>query len=237
MRLAKLLKAAAFVALSVALSSPVVLADRDDRDDRDRNHRDIVRADQQDSDDDDDDNDNRRHRAQAGPVDAQLNFCPASLAKFERVKRNEKAGIEYSSRIVLPLSTIAVPTTGVNVAMYVKNVGPGPITYVFEEEEGLGAWGFWGRGVPTGFKHKKGKKVHQDVALNVFTPVPLKPKGSSAQFSDGGWGGTQDEQVGLIGCTAWRHFTLPKAKGKAHMDLSFFRGTELHTVRVNFHFE
>jgi len=231
MRLAKLLNAAAFVALSVALASPVVLADRDDRD---RNHRDIVRADQPDSDDDDDDN--RRHRAQAGPVDAQLNFCPASLAKFERVKRNEKAGIEYTSRIVLPLSTIAVPSTGVNVAVDVKNVGPGPITYVFEAEEGLGAWGFLGRGVPTGYKHKKDKKVHQDVALHVFTTVPLKPKGSSAQFSDSGWGGTQDEQVGLIGCTAWREFTLPKEKGIAHMDLSFFRGSELHTVRVNFLF-
>ena len=231
MKLAKLLNTAAFVALSMVLSSPVVLADRDDRD---RNHRDIVRADQPDSDDDDDDN--RRHRAQAGPVDAQLNFCPASLAKFERVKRNEKAGIEYSSRIVLPLSTIAVPTTGVNVAVYVKNVGQGPITYVFEDEGGLGAWGFWGRGVPTGYKHKKGKKVHQDVALNVFSDVPLKPKGSSAQFSDLGWGGAQEEQAGMIACTAWRQFTLPKAKGKAHMDLSFYRGTELHTVRVKFLF-
>src|SRR5688572_29622713 len=133
MKLVKLLNAAAFVALSVALSSPVVLADRDDRD---RNHRDIVRADQPDSDDDGDDNDNRRHRALADPVDAQLNFCRDSLAKFERVKRNEKAGIEYSSRIVLPVSTIAVPITGVKVAVYVKNVGPGPITYLFEAEEG-----------------------------------------------------------------------------------------------------
>ena len=235
MRLIKLLNAAAFVALSVALASPVVLADRDDRDDRDRNHRDIVRADKPDSDDDDDD-DNRRRRPQAGPVDAQLNFCRDTLTRFDRVKRNEKAGVEYSSRIVLPLSTMAIPTTGVNVAVYVKNVGPGPITYVFEAEEGLGAWGFWGRGVPTGFKHEKGKKVHQDVTRNVFTNVPLKPKGSSAQFSDSGWGGTQDEQVGLIGCTAWRQFTLPKENGKAHMDLSFFRGTELHTVRVNFLF-
>ena len=234
MRLIKLLNAAAFVALSVALSSPVVLADRDDRDDRDRNHRDIVRADKPDSDDDDDD-DNRRRRSQAGPVDAQWNFCAGNLARFERIKRDEKAGVEYSSRIVMPLSTMAVPTEGVNVAVYIRNVGPGPITYVLEED-GLGAWGFWGRGVPTGYKHKKGKKVHQDVSLNVFTTIPLKPKGSSAQFSDRGWGGTQDEQIGMIACPAFRQFTLPKGEGKAKMDLSFFRGTELHTVRVNFHF-
>ncbi len=232
MRLAKLLNAAALVALSIALSSPAVLADRDDRD---RDHQNMVRENPK---DDDDDGDNRRDREKARPVvDAQLNFCPDSLARFERVKRNEKAGIEYSSRIVLPVSTISVPTTGVGVAVYVKNVGPGPITYVFEPDTGLGAWGFWGRGVPSAHEYKKGKKVHQDVARDVFSPVPLKPRGSSAQFSDSGWGGSQDEQVGLIGCTAWREFTLPKGKGKAHMDLSFFRGTELHTVRVNFLFE
>ena len=162
-----------------------------------------------------------------------LNFCPNSKGEYQTVETDLVAGVRISSSIVVPVNSIAVPGTAVPVGVYVHNLGPGPITYVFEASNGLGAWSVWGNGLATAFR---GTTFGDDLGRTVSTAVPLTPKGASAEFNDGGWGGTQDQNVQLTGCTSFKGFTLPKGRGMSHLDLSFFRGTELHTIRVNFHF-
>ncbi len=163
-----------------------------------------------------------------------LNFCPDSKGEIQNVETDSDAGVRFSSSILVPVSTIAVPSTGVPVGVYVQNLGPGPITYVFEDSKGLGSWSVWGNGLATAFR---GTTFGQDLGKAVFTAVPLTPKGASAEFSDGSWGGNQDQNVELTGCTSFKEFMLPKGRATSHLDLSFLRGTELHTVRVNFQFK
>jgi hypothetical protein len=136
-----------------------------------------------------------------------FNFCPNSVATIAEVSTDNAAGVMWSSSVFAPLA-------GGDVGIYFKDNGPGSITFASP------SWSVRGATIPTA----------------QATTIPLTPAGSSATFDDLGWGGSFGEGVDILGCTDFSNVSLSRGRqGTAHLDLSFFRGSTLYTVRVNVH--
>jgi hypothetical protein len=145
----------------------------------------------------------------ATPETPAINFCPSGSGQFTDISTDLQAGVQWSSSIH------TVNQDG-SVRVYFHNLGPGPITFVNP------AWSVKGDDIPFG----------------TLTQIPLTPSDSSVGFSDGTWAGTFAEGVDIWGCVIFQDIEVRTGKhGTAHMDLSFTRSGELHTVRVNFHFK
>lgn len=158
----------------------------------------------------------------AAPASASLDdpdrvFCAPIATTVAELSTDEAAGVEWSSSVIAPL-TAEPGQSRFNIGIYVHNLGPGPITFASP------AFSVHGTTIP----------------FNTWTTIPLTPTGSSASFWDGSWGDTFAEGVDIVGCTSIAGaVTVAKANhnhATAHLDLSFWRGDTLHTVRVNVHF-
>ena len=145
----------------------------------------------------------------ATPEAPDFNFCPGGSGEFTDISTDLEAGVEWSSSIHTAKQDGAV-------RVYFHNVGPGPITFVNP------AWSVKGDDIPSA----------------TSTEIPLTPNGSSASFYDDGFGGSFAEGVDIWGCVFFQDVEVRTGKqGTAHLDLSFTRDGELHTVRVNIHFK
>jgi hypothetical protein len=111
-------------------------------------------------------------------------------------------------------SSIFSTTNGGLVCVYIENLGPGNIVYQRP------AWSVDGLALTSG-------------------PIPLTANGSSAIFSDNGWGGTFAEGTRKLGHLSFSGVELSRGQqGNAQLDLTFYRpATDTHqTVRVTVHF-
>ncbi len=177
--------------------------------------------------------------AYAGLSDPFFDFCQlaglSSAGKIE-IPLAKEHGVQYSESIVVSMDGMDLNGADVPIGVYFNNLGPGAITYFWDKPSGEGSWSVFGNQLATAFNGLAGQDLDRGA---VYTSIALTPRGSKADFSDLGWGGTFEEGIDFIGCTKFKEFTLHKKRGAtAHMDVSFFREGEekLHTVRVNIHF-
>jgi len=123
------------------------------------------------------------------------------------VSTDNQAGVTWSS-------ALSAPIAGGNVGIYFANNGPGAITFANP------AFSVKGVMIPRG----------------ETTVIAVTPEDSTAVFWDRFWGGTFSQGVDQIGCTTFSNVSLAGGnQANAHLDLSFYRGTTLYTVRVNVH--
>jgi hypothetical protein len=168
----------------------------------------------------------------ASPEQPDFNFCPSAASTPLDFQTDSQAGVQFSSSILAPVQSSAF-----RVGVYVNNLGPGSITYIHDPSAGTGAWSvFGGEGMPTAFA---GTPFGDDLSIAVWNDgIPLTPRGSTADFNDGFWGGTFAQDIDILGCVFFRNINVTKDRATSHLDLRFRRNLtgEEFTIRVSVHF-
>ena len=164
-----------------------------------------------------------------------FDFCGGNNeARIDTMTRNGSAGVEYSSKLSVPYSGSEDP---VSVGVRIVNMGPGPLTFLWEPDKGLGAWSVFGKAIKTKYQGVafEDTAFGEDLDRDAWTKIPLTPAKSVVWFHDRRWGGTLEANWDMTGCVylSEAHFARGRSGGMAHLDLSFWRGSKLHTLRVN----
>jgi hypothetical protein len=138
----------------------------------------------------------------------QFNFCPNDVSTKSEITTDAVAGVTYTSTVFVP----ATEGTWLPVGIYFNNDGPGDINFPAP------SWSM-----------QKGE------AIPFVTPtiVPMTPSGS-IRFHDGGWsGGPYPVNLDFLGCVFLRAGDGLTSGRTAHLNFSFTRDGQPHTMRVN----